>query len=230
MTNVTMSPGIPLHRQLQSQTSLTFLCAILSLAAASTLVGQEFSSDTSYVKARGKDLFIGFDSVPIVHLLDPGTDFDAAVNPRFGTFLPLSSIAPDSSAVIVLITHAFDALSYAVVQPRRREWTIVQGEAARVYWAGGTQRAAVLERFLSGMERIRIIDYTGPSARVFTCPDTIRPADQENGKRMAFDRIEWSSANDTLRYTIVTTFDGSRTQSVIRKFAVPRMTKLEEQK
>ena len=195
------------------------LCLIILLYAAS--IAQQFSLDTSYVKPRGRLLYVGSNPRPLIRLFDPQYDLEAALNPRFGQFMPLLSLSADSSKAVVIIRHAADAHSYAVVDIASGNWEILQGEASRVYWSGDSRRLAVYERFLSDLQKIRVIDFSQNPFPVYTGSDIIKPSDQEGKKRIEMKDFRWDAQGVVLQYVIATTDSLGKTTNLPKQFCLP---------
>lgn len=194
-----------------------YLLILLSAAAAA----QQFSSDTSYMKPRGRLLYIRSNPKPLIRLFDPQYDLEAALNPRFGQFMPLLSLSADSSKAVVMIRHAADAHSYAVVDIASGNWEILQGEASRVYWSADSRRLAVYERFLSDLQKIHIIDFSQNPFPIYTGSDIIKPSDQEGKKRIEMRDFRWDAQGVVLQYVIATTDSLGKTTSVPKQFRLP---------
>ena len=195
------------------------LCLLILLSAAAA--AQQFSSDTSYIKPRGRLLYIGSNPKPLIRLFDPQFDLEAATNPHFGQFMPMLSLSADSSKAVVVIRLAVDAHAYVVIDIATGTWEILQGEASRVYWSADSRRLAVYERFLSDLQKIRIIDFSQNSFPIYTGLDIIEPADQEGKKRIEMRGFRWDAQGVVLQYVIATTDSLGETTSVPKQFRLP---------
>ncbi|MCX6137791.1 MAG: hypothetical protein NTV54_09890 [Ignavibacteriales bacterium] len=197
---------------------------IIFTLATTIADAQGLTADTSYLKPRGRLLFAGTNPKPLIRLFDPLFDVDAASNPRFGTFLPLLSLSADRSKAVIIIHHAPDAHAYAVVDIAGGNWEILSGEAAAVYWSGDNTKAAIYERYLSELQKIRIVDFSSPSLSSYTVPDVITPSAQEGKHRVVFKDIRWRN-NSAINYTIVTTDSAGAMSKADRGFAIPEKKK-----
>jgi hypothetical protein len=195
------------------------LCLLILLSAAAA--AQQFSSDTSYMKPRGRLLYIGSNPKPLIRLFDPQYNLEATTNPRFGQFMPMISLSADSSKAVVVIRCAVDAHAYTVIDIATGTWEILQGEASRVYWSADSRRLAVYERFLNDLQKIHIIDFSQNPFLIYTGSDIIKPSDQEGKKRIEMRGFRWNAQGIVLRYVIATTDSLGKTTSVPKHFRLP---------
>jgi hypothetical protein len=198
---------------------LIFLCA--------TAAAQQFSSDTSFVKPRGRFLYVGSNPKPLIRLFDPQHNLEVPTNPRFGQFVPMLSLSADSSKAVVMIRRAGDSHAYTVIDIATGNWKILPGEAARVYWSADSRRLAIYERFLSDLQKIRIIDFSQNPFLIYTGSDIIKPSDQEGKKCIEMKDFCWDAQGVVLQYVIATTDSIGNTKKVAKQFHLPE-TKAKE--
>jgi hypothetical protein len=196
---------------------------VVLFCLVSAVSAQRFSHDTSWVKPRGQQLFIGNSKKPLVRLYDPQFNVEDKMDPHYGTFLPQLSVSADSSKAVILIRHAKDSHAYAAIDVTAGNWQILGGEASAVYWSPDYSRAAIYEHYLSELQKIRVIDFAAPITP-YTVPDVIKPSAMEGNRTVLFKNIRWRS-NAAVEYAIVTTDSAGVSTQTVRVYEVPKAKK-----
>jgi hypothetical protein len=193
---------------------------ILILCICTTSWAQEFTSDTSYVRVREKDVYIGKSIKSAVHLFKTPLDMEIAANPRYGTFIPRLSVSPDSTKAVVVILHPIDAHSYAVINTITDEWSILTGEAYRVYWSKNSKRIAIYEWYPSNLQKIRIVDISVSPLEVITADELTESKYPSDSLQVRFDAVVWNKNGDSLSYSIIKKNFHGHQEIIKKKFPV----------